>query len=235
MATAFEAHRDNLQVQTSMLLQNGDRMTRTEFLRRYRAMPNISHAELIEGRVYMPSPVSADRHGEPHFDLITWLGMYRAMTPGVVGGDNSTLELDFDNAPQPDGYLRLTEQVGGQSRLVHGYVQGAPELIIEIAASTVSYDLHEKMNAYRRNGVKEYVVWRTNDSAIDWFILVDGRFDPHPMSDDGIYRSLVFPGLWLDTVAVLRGDMAQVLQILQQGLADASHQAFVMTLSPSDG
>ncbi len=235
MATAFEAHKDNFQVQTSTLLQNGDRMTRTEFLRRYRAMPNVSHAELIEGRVYLPSPVSADRHGEPHFDLITWLGMYRAMTPGVVGGDNSTLELDFDNAPQPDGYLRLTEQAGGQSRLVNGYVQGAPELIIEIAASTVSYDLHEKMNAYRRNGAKEYVVWRTNDSAIDWFILVDGRFDPHPMSDDGIYRSLVFPGLWLDTVAVLRGDMAQVLQILQQGLDDASHQEFVMTLSPSGG
>jgi hypothetical protein len=183
------------ELRTHSLLRNGDRMTQTEFLRRYHAMPDVSHAELIEGRVYMSSPVSADRHGEPHFDLNGWLFMYRAMTPGVVGGDNSALQLDFDNAPQPDGYLRLTEQAGGQSRLVNGYIQGAPEFIVEIAASTVSYDLHDKLNAYRRNGVKEYVVWRTEDSAIDWFILVDGRFDRHTVSDDGIYRSLVFPGL----------------------------------------
>ncbi len=147
------------------LLKNGDRLTQAEFLRRYHAMPNISHAELIEGRVYLPSPVSAERHGEPHFNLIGWLFNYRVMTAGVVGGDNSTLQLDVDNAPQPDGYLRLTEQAGGQSHLVDGYVHGAPELIVEIAASTVSYDLHEKLNAYRRNGVKEYVVWRTENAA----------------------------------------------------------------------
>ena len=224
---------ESSELRTHSLLRNGDRMTQTEFLRRYHAMPDVSHAELIEGRVYMSSSssVSADRHGEPHFDLITWLGTYRAMTPGVVGGDNSTLQLDFDNAPQPDGYLRLTEQAGGQSRLVNGYIQGAPEFIVEVAASTVSYDLHDKLNAYRRNGVKEYVVWRTEDSAIDWFILVDGRFDRHQVSDDGIYRSLVFPGLWLDPAAVLNGNMARVLQVLQMGVSDTSHQQFLVRLA----
>ncbi|TWU07711.1 Uma2 family endonuclease [Stieleria varia] len=231
MATELDSLTEKPEVQVRPQLRNGDRMTQAEFLRRYQSMPHVSHAELIEGRVYMPSPVSADRHGEPHFDFITWLGIYRVMTPGVVGGDNSTLQMDVDNAPQPDGYLRLTQQAGGQSRLVDGYIQGAPELIVEIAASTVSYDLHEKLNAYRRNGVKEYVVWRTEDSAIDWFILVEGRFDRHPASDDGIYRSEVFPGLWLDSTAVLNGDMARVLQVLQQGLADPSHQEFVATLA----
>ncbi|MEZ6131718.1 MAG: Uma2 family endonuclease [Planctomycetaceae bacterium] len=215
------------------LLRNGDRLTQTEFLRRYHAMPDVRHAELIEGRVIMPSPVSAEFHGEPHFDLNGWLFLYRAMTPEVYGGDNSTLHLDLDNAPQPDGYLRLSETVGGQSKLVDGYVDGAPELIVEVAASSVSYDLHDKLNAYRRNGVREYVVWRTEDRAIDWFVLVDGRFDPLPPDDDGIYRSHVFPGLWLDSAAVMAGDLARVLTILQQGLADESHQAFVQKVKPS--
>jgi Uma2 family endonuclease len=179
----------------------------------------------------MPSPVSAERHGEPHFNLIGWLFNYRVMTPGVVGGDNSTLQLDVDNAPQPDGYLRLTEQAGGQSRLTDGYIVGAPELIVEIAASTVSYDLHDKLNAYRRNGVKEYVVWRTEDAAIDWFILVDGVYNRHAVSDDGIYRSLVFPGLWLDSAAILQNNKARVLHVLQQGIADVCHQEFVARVS----
>lgn len=207
-------------------LQTGDHLTRDEFERRYRAMPHVHRAELIEGVVYLPSPVSAVDHGEPHFDLITWLGLYRARTPHVRGGDNSTLRLDLDNEPQPDGYLRLVEERGGQARLVDGYVTGAPELVLEIAASSASYDLHEKRNAYRRNGVREYVIWRVWDEAIDWLVLRQGRYEPlAPV--DGVYRSEVFPGLWLDAAAVLRGDLARVLEVLQQGLASQEHADFV--------
>jgi len=211
-------------------LRNGDRLTQAEFLRRYHAMPELHHAELIEGRVYMPSPVSATRHGEPHFDSITWLGVYRAMTPGVVGGDNSTLNLDLDNAPQPDGYLRITEQAGGQTRMEDGYLVGAPELVVEVAASSVSYDLHDKLNVYRRNGVREYLVWRTEDRAMDWFVLINGRFEKLPVGDDGILRSTVLPGLWLDPAAVIRGDLRRALEVLNLGIADASHEAFVEKL-----
>jgi Uma2 family endonuclease len=121
-------------------LRNGDHLTRDEFERRYESMTGVNKAELIEGVVYVPSPVSAEDHGEPHFDLITWLGVYRAGTPAVRGGDNATLRLDLDNEPQPDGYLRLLPEYGGQTRLVDGYVTGAPELIVEIAASSASYD-----------------------------------------------------------------------------------------------
>jgi Uma2 family endonuclease len=192
-------------------LRNGDRLTRDEFERRYEAMPHIHKAELIEGVVHLPSPVSAEEHGEPHFDLNGWLGFYRAHTPQVRGGINSTLRLDWDNEPQPDGYLRLLPECSGQARLVDGYVVGAPELIVEIAASSVSYDLHDKLNAYRRNGVREYVVWRVWDAAIDWFILRGGRFEPMPLVD-GIYRSEVFPGLWLEPAAVLGGDLLRALQ-----------------------
>jgi len=178
----------------------------------------------------MPSPVSAEEHGEPHFDFITWLGVYRAHTPHVRGGDNSTLRLDIDNAPQPDGYLRIAPECGGQAKLVDGYVTGAPELIIEIAASSVSYDLHEKLNAYRRNGVREYVVWRVWDAAVDWFILREGRYAALA-TEDGIYRSEVFPGLWLDPAATVQGDLARLLEVLQQGLSSDEHAAFIVGLA----
>ncbi len=210
-------------------LRSGDHLTRDEFERRYQAMPHVDKAELIEGVVYMPSPVSAEDHGEPHFDFITWLGVYRARTPQVRGGDNATLRLDLDNEPQPDGYLRLLPEFAGQARLVDGYVTGAPELIVEIAASSASYDLHEKLHAYRRNGVREYVVWRVWDEIIDWFVLRSGRFEQLALAD-GIYRSEVLPGLWLEPAAVLRGDLARVLEVLQQGLASPEHAAFVTAL-----
>ena len=206
-------------------LRNGDHLTRDEFERRYESMTGVKKAELIEGVVHMPSPVSAEDHGEPHFDLNGLLFIYRVHTPCVRGGDNSSLRLDLDNEPQPDGYLRLLPECGGQARLVDGYVTGAPELIVEIAASSVSYDLHEKLNAYRRNGVREYVVWRVWDAAIDWFVLRGGRFEPL-QSRDGIYHSETFPGLWLDPDAVLRGDLAHALDVLQQGLASPEHTAF---------
>jgi Uma2 family endonuclease len=150
----------------------------------------------------------------------------------VRGGDNSTLRLDLSNEPQPDGYLRLLPECGGQAQLVDGYVTGAPELIVEIAASSVSYDLHDKLTAYRRNGVREYVVWRVWDAVVDWFILRGGRFERLPLVD-GIFKSEIFPGLWLEPAAVLRGDAARVVQVLQQGLASPEHAAFVARLTNS--
>lgn len=230
MATDLESTATEVPACSIPPLRNGDRLTQSEFLRRYNAMPGVHHAELIEGRVYMPSPVSAERHGEPHFDFITFLGVYRAMTPGILGGDNSTLNLDLDNSPQPDAYLRITEQAGGRARMIDGFLTGAPELIVEVAASSVSYDLHDKLNAYRRNGVREYIVWRTEDREIDWFVLRNGSFEPLPADDDGIVRSKVLPGLWLDCAAVVRGDLAQALTVLNQGIADVSHEQFVRQL-----
>jgi Uma2 family endonuclease len=193
-------------------------------------MPHVKKAELIEGVVYMPSPVTAEGHGEPHFDLNGWLFNYRVHTPGVKGGDNSSLRLDLDNEPQPDGYLRILPECGGKSKIVDRFLEGSPELIAEIAASSVSYDLHDKLHAYRRNGVQEYVVWRVWDEAVDWFVLRQGRYDPLTPRDDGVFCSEVFPGLWLDPGAVVRNDFARVLEVLQLGLESAEHASFVNTL-----
>src|SRR5436309_8264079 len=142
-------------------LENGDRLTRAEFERRYDAMPELKKAELIEGVVYMGSPVSHGGHRNPHFRHIGWLDRYATATPGVDGGDNSSLRLDLDNMPQPDAFLYILPERGGQARIADdGYLAGAPELIAEVASSSVSYDLHQKLHAYRRNGVREYLVWR---------------------------------------------------------------------------
>ncbi len=231
MATRLSEMETNDAVTHVPELRAGDRLTRAEFERRYDARPSTIKAELIEGVVYTPSPVSAEGYGEPHFDFIGWLFNYRAHTPGVRGGDNSSLRLDLDNEPQPDGYLRLLPECGGQAKIVQGYVEGAPELIAEVAASSASYDQHDKLNAYRRNGVQEYVVWRVWDSAIDWFVLQEGRFVRVPMPDHGVYKSRSLPGLWLDVQAVIKGDVAKVLTVLQQGLSSSEHAEFVQRLA----
>jgi Uma2 family endonuclease len=211
-------------------LENGDRLTRAEFERRYAAMPHIKKAELIEGIVYMPSPVS-NEHAAPHFLLIGWLSHYLAATPGIAGGDNGTLRLDLDNEPQPDAFLRILASHGGQARVDEDdYVSGAPELVAEVARSSVSIDLHAKLNVYRRNGVREYLVWRVEDQAIDWFVLREGRYEPLAATAEGLYQSEVLPGLWLDAAALLRGDLLAAFQTVQRGLASPDHAAFVRRL-----
>ncbi len=208
-------------------LESGDRLTRYEFERRYEAMPQIKKAELIEGVVYMASAVR-NSHGEAHGWVITWLGNYQVATPGVHLNDNTTVRLDVDNEPQPDALLRLDQQAGGRSRVGEDdYIEGPPELIFEIAGTSASYDLHDKLSAYRRNEVQEYVVWRIYERALNWFRLEEGKYVPLEVDEAGIVRSEVFPGLWLDALALLEGDLAQVLEVLQTGLATEEHNAFV--------
>ncbi len=214
-------------------LESGDCLTRVEFERRYRATPEKFKAELIEGVVYvMASPVSDDGHSAPQFDFITWLGVYAWSTPGTRGGDNGTVRLDLDNEPQPDAFLRILPDYGGQSRKSEDdYIEGAPELVAEIAASSASYDLHQKLNAYRRNGVREYIVWRTWDRAIDWFVLRDGVFVPQTPDEQGLHKSAAFPGLWLDATAMLAGDRQRVMAVAQQGIASPEHEQFIAHLA----
>jgi Uma2 family endonuclease len=211
-------------------LQPGDQLTRAEFERRYDATPGLKKAELIEGTVYMPPPVSDD-HGSPHFDLVTFLGIYRFATPGVLGSDNGSIRMDLDNMPQPDLFLRIDPACGGQTRLsADRYVEGGPELIAEVAVSSASYDLHGKLNVYRRNGVKEYIVWRTLERGFDYFILRNGTFERVAPAGDGVYRSEVFPGLWIAADALLSADLARVQRVLQEGIATQEHAVFVRKL-----
>ncbi|MDY7024590.1 MAG: Uma2 family endonuclease [Cyanobacteriota bacterium] len=213
-------------IETIPPLENGDQLTRFEFEKRYEQMPNVKKAELIEGIVYMASPLRITQHGEPHASIMTWLGFYKASTPNLQLGDNCTVRLDAENEPQPDALLRI--MVNGQSTISEdGYVEGAPELIVEIAASTASIDLHDKLKAYRRNQVQEYLVWRVYDSELDWFRLREGKYIQLEPNQNGIVCSEYFPGLWLDKNALLTGNLAQVLATLQEGINSSEHESFV--------
>ena len=213
-------------------LQNGDRLTRDEFERRYRAMPHVTKAELIEGEVHMPSPVSCEYHGAPHADIIGWLFYYRASTPGTVAADNSTVRLNLDNELQPDAVLVVRPEYGGRVELdADGYLSGSPDFVFEVSASTAAIDLNRKLNVYRRNGVSEYVVWRVYDEAVDWFVFRNGQFERLNPDEDGLFKSTAFPGLWLDPAALVRGDAATVLAALARGIASPEHAAFAAQLA----
>jgi Uma2 family endonuclease len=215
-------------------LENGDHLTCHEFERRYAAMPKVNKAELIEGVVRMPCPVHNQSHAEPHSDIVGWLYAYRAETPGVRVSDNATLRLDADNEVQPDVMLRIDTAMGGKSRQSNDdYLEGAPELIVEIASSSASYDLHEKMQVYRRNGVQEYLVWRVLNSSVDWWELNEGAYLPLPADSSGVIQSRVFPGLCLDVPAMLSGDAAKVLSTLQAALSTQAHTDFIARLRPA--
>jgi Uma2 family endonuclease len=233
MATVFEQGPQASPESIIPPLEPGDRLSRTEFERRYDAMTNLKKAELIEGFVYMPSPVRLRRHGRPHAQIVNWLGNYESATPGVIGADNASVRFDLDNEPQPDALLFIDPEHGGQASITaDDYVENAPELVAEIAASTASDDLNTKLNVYRRNGVREYIVWRVLDRQIDWFVLKVGEFVLLPLDDAGLYRSEVFPGLWLDPVALVGGDTQSVQTALQRGLASREHANFVARLNP---
>jgi Uma2 family endonuclease len=213
-------------------LQNGDRLTRDEFERRYHAMPHVTKAELIEGEVHMPSPVSCVYHGAPHADVIGWLFNYRASTPGTTAADNATVRLDLDNELQPDAVLFVRPECGGRVEFdADGYLSGSPEFVFEVSASTAAIDLNRKLNVYRRNSVSEYVVWRVYDEAVDWFVFRNEQFERHSPDADGLLKSTFFPGLWLDPAALVRGDAATVLAALARGIASPEHAAFAALLA----
>jgi Uma2 family endonuclease len=213
-------------------LENGDRLSRYEFERRYKAMPHLKKAELIEGVVYVAAALRFRSHATPHGNLIGWLWNYKIATPGIELGDNPTVRLDIENDPQPDAVLLIEESAGGQSHLSEDdYIEGAPELIVEIAASSASIDLHDKKRAYRRNGVQEYIVWQVFEQKIDWFIVKNDEYWPLPMDMQGVVCSEVFPGLWLSVSDLLSGNMVQVLAVLQDGLKSPEHAEFVQRLS----
>jgi Uma2 family endonuclease len=212
-------------------LASGDRLNRYEFERRYALTREDQKAELIEGIVYMAAALRFKSHGKPHGYLTGWLWTYMVATAGTELAVEPTIRLDLDNEPQPDAVLLISEESGGATRLSQDdYLEGAPELAVEIAASSVAIDLGDKLRAYRRNGIQEYLVWRVFEGAIDWFSLQAGEYVPIPVDEDGIVRSQVFPGLWLAVEAMLTGEMTTVLAIVNQGATSEAHQAFVEKL-----
>lgn len=209
-------------------LQEGLRLSRVEFERRSAERPDLKKVELIDGVVRMPTAVRYASHGRPHAAMVGWLVTYATATPGVHVVDNATLRLDGDNDLQPDAALLIDPGSGGQARVsADDYIEGAPELVAEIAASSASRDLHDKLRVYERDGVREYLVWRVPDRRLDWFELEGGAYRARAAEAAGVVRSAVFPGLWLKVGALLNDDLAAVLRTLHEGVADPSHAVFL--------
>ncbi len=207
----------------------GDKLTREEFLRRWEADPEIKNAELIGGIVYMPSPVSAE-HGDMELDVGVWLGTYKAATPGTAGGHNTTSFI-LEDTPQPDLNLRIRPEYGGSSWVEDKYLGGVPELLTEICRSSASYDLHVKLDLYQAAKIPEYLAILLFEQEIRWHVLVNGQYQLLPAGPDGLIRSRIFPGLWLDGKALLAGNTQQVPTRLQEGIRSPEHERFVAELA----
>ena len=211
-------------------LNAGDHLSRAEFERRYEAMPHVKKAELVEGVVYMPSPVSVE-HGMLHAIIVGWLFAYVAATPGVELLDSTSLRIDSRSEVQPDAMLLLSEAQGGKCQAAgDGFLQGSPEFIAEVATSSVSYDMHSKLRVYQRNGVQEYLVLLAYEQRIVWHALVAGKYVRLQPGDDGVLRSHVFPGLWLHAEKFWANDVSGLMSVLQEGLRSPEHAEFVARL-----
>jgi Uma2 family endonuclease len=214
-------------------LEPGDHLDQKTFHARYEATPEQTRTELIGGVVFMPPPTKA-RHGRPHSRLISWLTIYQDATPGTDVFDNTTMILGEESEPEPDACLLVLPEFGGQVRENEdGYLAGIPELIAEVALGSESYDLHEKRLDYERAGVKEYLVLLAREKRALWFVRRENRFVPLDPVSDGILRSKLFGGLWLDSDALFRGDTARLHAVLRQGLASDEHSQFLKNLKRS--
>ncbi len=217
-------------LESSRTLVEGQRLDQPSFHALYEAMPPGTRAELIDGVVYVPSPVGMD-HGMAVVSSIVWLDYYAERTPGVQVMDNTTTILGWKSEPQPDVLLRIIPECGGRTWNEGGYVHGAPELIVEVARATRYLDLGPKRNEYQQAGVFEYVVHAMDPDEIAWFAQEQGALKPHPTDADGLYRSTAFPGLWLDPQALLTGDRQRLRAAIDLGCATPEHAAFVARLA----
>jgi Putative restriction endonuclease len=210
------------------LFESGDRMSREEFIARWEQMPELKNAELIDGVVYMPSPVSLT-HGSFHVEFCLVLGLFAARTPGCKCSLKSTWFM-LESAPQPDLALYILPEYGGRLKVVDGFASGAPRLAVEIVKSSRAYDLGPKLALYQRAEVLEYVAALIEEKRIEWRVLEDGSYRSMPPDSAGVFRSRVFPGLWFDSAAFWREDEPRLLAVLEEGLRSEEHARFVETL-----
>ncbi len=208
----------------------GQRLDRAIFHERYEAMPPRTRAELIGGVVYMPSPVSPD-HGFASHPVSYWLGHYQRFTPGVQGSGEVTVFLNDRSEVQPDALLLIRPESGGRIYLERGYLAGAPELVIEVSRSSRRIDLGVKLQEYDQAGVSEYLVVALEPDEVHWFARREGRLVERPPGPDGLHRSEVFPGLWLDPAALFARDLEGLIAALERGLATPEHAAFVARMA----
>ncbi len=211
-------------------LVEGQRLDQPTFHALYEAMPPGTRAELINGVVYMPSPVGPS-HGRAQVPVIVWLDYYAEQVPGLEVLHNATTVLGPRSEPQPDALLRILPEFGGQTRIEKKLLSGPPELLAEVSHATRYVDLGPKLEDYQRAGVREYVVRALEPDEVFWLVREGGALVQRPLGEDGLYRSVIFPGLWLDPAALLAGDRRRLRAVVNLGCATPEHAAFVASLA----
>lgn len=212
-------------------LSHGDRLDFEEFCRRWDVTLGLKHAELINGQVYMNPPVNWDYHGLPTARIVGWLAQYEMETAGLELATDASVYFNSESCVQPDAALRIQDDFGGSShKHSDGRLSGPPELIVEVAASTVSYDWHDKKELYAACGVAEYMIWLVYDRRIAWYRLEDGVYQPLPVERSGYIKSQVFPGLWLDSKSLLADQKSKVVATLRKGLSSSEYARFIEQL-----
>ena len=190
-------------------LSNGDHLSLGEFERLWDLHPEIKKAELINGVVFLEMSVSPI-HSFAHSVVMGWLVSYWVSRMKFIElHDNVTLTLLSTHDLQPDALLRF---INGTSHNAGGAgIEGPPELVVEVSASSASRDLGSKRRIYQEAGVAEYVVWQLYENRVDWFVLESGRYISVQADSSGVIESRVFPGLRLPVEAMLRGDLAALM------------------------
>lgn len=216
-------------------LVDGERLDRATFHARYESMPPETRAELIGGVVYITESRVERAHGTFVLNLAGWLSVYRATVPGLEAGCKSTFFLDAKSEPQPDLHLRILPEFGGQTRDEGIYIAGAPELVVEVSRSSKPKDLGPKLEDYRRTGVQEYLVVAFDEEQIHRFVRRGDQLAALHPGPDGVFRSEVFPGLWLDRDALFSGDAGRLIATLERGKATPDHAEFVARLRARRG
>ena len=212
-------------------LCTGDRLTRADFERRYSAMRHVKKAELIEGVVHMPSPVSRKKHSILRASLLSgWETTSSQLPAPILATTAPSASIGKTSRSRTPCFASCRSAAANLGTTTITSAGASWNWVAEVAASSESYDLHDKLRAYQRNGVREYIVWRVRNAAIDWFVLREGRFEKLLPDVSGYLKSEVFPGLWLDPAAMTSGDPARVMAVLQQGIASSEHAAFVARL-----
>ena len=225
---------ERTQSRTLPPLVDGQRLDQPTFHERYAAMPEKTRAELVDGVVFMPSPLRG-AHGEADRMIGGWLFCYQRAVPCLRSPSNATAILGPGVEVRPDAQLRIPDELGGRDRVVDGYVNGPPELVVEVGGSSRVFDLGSKKNSYEKAGVLEYLFVGVEPVDVRWFALRDGRYAEIATGADGIYRSEVFPGLWLDPKAFAEEDRDALIAALERGLATDEHARFVAELEGRRG
>lgn len=230
MSTLLLSKKPKSSVEEMLPLRAGDHLDQMTFHLRYEAMPARFEAELVQGVVIVPSPLGCP-HGQSQGLILTWVGYYAISSPGTKAFDNTTTILDSRNEIQPDAQLVIPPEYGGQGVKLGKYVEGVPQMVVEVAATSEAYDLFEKFEVYQQAGVQEYLVVLVREQEVRWFQRNEGKYEPLVADAGGVIRSVVFPGLWLDTIALFAENPASLLITLQAGLAEPAHADFVQRLA----